>query len=147
ALHDERSAAAGLLALPRPMALTAAPDGDVLDVRATAPVSEAEGWSWGFSGIDVRDPDGATTLAWTAGRGLRVSHRMLAVAESTFRLKNAGFIGADGPFPHVAEMLGLAPEELDGVEWVLLAGRPRPPGSPPGGTAPLRRVSMAPDLA
>ncbi|HEX2191038.1 MAG TPA: hypothetical protein VHG51_19170, partial [Longimicrobiaceae bacterium] len=139
---DDLAAAAEIAALPRPVRVEAAPDGDVLDLRAAG---SAAGWE--PSGLlvraeDVRDPAAPTLLAWTAGRGLRVSQRELAGADADFRLVRAGFIAGYGPGdlgPDLAEQLGLPADGLAGLEWVLLAGRPRGPGDPPGGQAPIRR--------
>ena len=103
-----------------------------------------------FEWIEVPDPDAASILAWTAGRGLRVSRRALAHAKAAFRFVNAGFVAAyrkEDLVPHLARDLGVAADELVGVEWAFLAGRPRPPGSPPGGSAPLRRVSATGERA
>jgi hypothetical protein len=138
----ELAAAEALTRIEHPVHLAAVPAGDVLNVTAAYPDTPLPAETFGTS-AEVRDPDAPTLLAWTAGRALRVSRRALARSAADYRVLGAGFAAGYGQrqlTPEIAETLGVEMEELEGIEWLLLASRPRPGGQKAG--VPIRRMKQ-----
>lgn len=148
AVMDDVEAASALHRLTRPLRISAERAGREVIVRAE-PVGGAFEPPYTIPpASDVSDPDARTVLAWIAGTGFPLSWRELERVNNDFLLGPAGFIAAYSRPQLGAEMadtLGVAAHELARYEWLVLAGRPRPPGDPPGGMAPIRRYVCEPE--